>query len=1339
MKIARRLVSLLLCIVLLLSVLPSVVPSVAASETTLWPQLTSFNVNEIKGGAVNDLGLAQKQFAVTGIEIIHNDTLEIVDDKNIAGKVVVSVGEDFSQRKAMQVVKDTWSATVSDGATLVTATNKAITMQSKNDFVSPAALELSYGTNTVYYDVTVVYKAPWPQLTSFSVNEIKGGAVNDLGLAQKQFAVTGIEIIHNDTLEIVDDKNIAGKVVVSVGEDFSQRKAMQVVKDTWSATVSDGATLVTATNKAITMQSKNDFVSPAALELSYGTNTVYYDVVVVSTVDSTVDSTPPVLSVVADSINRTSETEASLKFHASEAGKYFFAVADTTAEAPSVDVSGEGIAMIAGENSISLSELTADAKKVSIMAKDQDGNVTTKALVVEIPAYVPPTYSLSLYAGMSITAPKLKNATVNGVPTDFVNGNTINGIAAGDTVCVWMDIPAVDGVYYDLDTVSLMTNDGEKNPVMPVTVNADNSFSFTMPSANVRSAVGSWYTTKPSTQTWYSLTATTSLLWPHQDDRETNRKGTVTFTDQNGDAITRAREGDVVTAVATPRDGGQWYVFEFVEWNVKTGITIDDQQKHSSSITFTMPSNDVALHAEFENIGTEISWSVVPADSNIKIGVFGNYVYNPYTYNTGAVGHANYYDKSWFNEYQFIGWTVKVDGVDKTDDSSIVRITPSGDDPTALGYWQTAEFTATGQKMEFIASFYQRKFAAVTVSANNSSMGSATVTVDDSTAASLPVVFENQTVTLTAAPGDRYKLDSWTVTDADGATIPVTPDAEDPNKATFIMPGTGKNITAVANFVVDPEKASSECLLTAVTLYDAAGNAQIATGSKKGTAFTITLPAGTDASELSEMVLKLTVSEYATVKKSGDAENWPEDGKACGMAPDNPFTFTVTAEDGTTSQEYTVTIVETKSSDKDITAVHLLDKNKDVLAAGNLNGTTWTLELPEDTSADVIKDLGTSADYYLKITHTGASVAMDGGWDDAGGSPLYSAGEVMCAISANRSATFTVKAEDATTKEYTIEITYTAPDAPTLSGGSAERTSDTAATVKFTTNEAGKYYYKVVNEGAAAPTVSTTGGGANAVEGENTISLTNLTAGARDVYIVVKNAYGVDSAAYKVNIPAFSSGEGGESSGGEAEGRFSITVSCPSGGTLVPSKTKANAGDVITVTVQPNSGMQMVAGSLSYTLAIAGGETKKIENYSFTMPAGDVSLTCRWETATVITNGITSFSIMGVQGVVNNTTNTISIVMPYGTDVTQLIPTVSGNNIQNITPTAGKVLDFSKPVTYTVTLTDGTVVRYTVTVYVQEGTAADKMWDSLTDFYDQTPWWEYAEHQQSYGKYPTYW
>ena len=46
---------------------------------------------------------------------------------------------------------------------------------------------------------------------------------------------------------------------------------------------------------------------------------------------------------------------------------------------------------------------------------------------------------------------------------------------------------------------------------------------------------------------------------------------------------------------------------------------------------------------------------------------------------------------------------------------------------------------------------------------------------------------------------------------------------------------------------------------------------------------------------------------------------------------------------------------------------------------------------------------------------------------------------------------------------------------------------------------------------------------------------------------------------------------------------------------------------------------------------------------------------------------------------------------------------------------------------------------YIVTVYVDKGTLADQFWDKLTDFYQQVPWWKYAEQQQSSSKYPKYW
>lgn len=283
---------------------------------------------------------------------------------------------------------------------------------------------------------------------------------------------------------------------------------------------------------------------------------------------------------------------------------------------------------------------------------------------------------------------------------------------------------------------------------------------------------------------------------------------------------------------------------------------------------------------------------------------------------------------------------------------------------------------------------------------------------------------------------------------------------------------------------------------------------------------------------------------------------------------------------------------------------------------------------------------------------------------------------------------------------------------------------------------AGNYFYKVVNHSAAAPTVEEILASSNkgtASTGVNNITLSNLGDGARDIYIVVVDASNNRSVVLKIEIPAYGSIDVPDT------GAYTITVKAPKGGTITPNRTKADKGDEIIVTVTPDSGYQMVADSLTYTLAVAGGETVKITNNRFTMPEGNVSISCQWETAATTSTGITGFSINGVAGAVNNTTNTITITMPRGTDVTKLTPVIATNGVKSLTPGNGETVDFTNAVTYTAAMEDGSSKTYIVTVYVDKGTLADQFWDKLTDFAAQVPWWQYAEKQQSTSKYPKYW
>ena len=449
----------------------------------------------------------------------------------------------------------------------------------------------------------------------------------------------------------------------------------------------------------------------------------------------------------------------------------------------------------------------------------------------------------------------------------------------------------------------------------------------------------------------------------------------------------------------------------------------------------------------------------------------------------------------------------------------------------------------------------------------------------------------------------------------------------------------------------------------------------------------------------------------------------------------NVGTFTMPKSNVTVTAEFESTSEITPT----ITSVALV-KSADgsLVAKGVPSGDNWTITIPNTVSAETVAKIpeGLSGLNLKIVTPAGVKVKQEGGGGSYEGD--WSKGDISCYMPVGEEVTFKATA-GAATKDYTIKLIYSGsgePTEPILSNGSATRISNSGAAVQFSSNVAGNYFYKVVNHSAAAPTVEeilVSSNKGTASTGVNNITLSNLGDGARDIYIVVVDASNNRSVVLKIEIPAYGSIDVPDT------GAYTITVKAPKGGTITPNRTKANAGDEIIVTVTPDSGYQMVADSLTYTLAVAGGETVKITNNRFTMPEGNVSISCQWETAATTSTGITGFSINGVAGAVNNTTNTITITMPRGTDVTKLTPVIATNGVKSLTPGNGETVDFTNAVTYTAAMEDGSSKTYTVTVYVDKGTLADQFWDKLTDFATQVPWWEYAKHQQSTSKYPKYW
>lgn len=125
-------------------------------------------------------------------------------------------------------------------------------------------------------------------------------------------------------------------------------------------------------------------------------------------------------------------------------------------------------------------------------------------------------------------------------------------------------------------------------------------------------------------------------------------------------------------------------------------------------------------------------------------------------------------------------------------------------------------------------------------------------------------------------------LKGWEVkVDKDNTTVEYRV-AEDVNVATFTMPATKENITAMAIFEVDTSKPNDDCSLERVELWSADGAKLLSASNRAGDTYTIELPASVAPSELPNLRLKFICgdAEHAVVKQ-GDTV-WDE-SKGCGI------------------------------------------------------------------------------------------------------------------------------------------------------------------------------------------------------------------------------------------------------------------------------------------------------------------------------------------------------------------------------------------------------------------------------------------------------------------------
>ncbi|MCU7651719.1 DUF6273 domain-containing protein [Acutalibacter sp. LFL-21] len=282
----------------------------------------------------------------------------------------------------------------------------------------------------------------------------------------------------------------------------------------------------------------------------------------------------------------------------------------------------------------------------------------------------------------------------------------------------------------------------------------------------------------------------------------------------------------------------------------------------------------------------------------------------------------------------------------------------------------------------------------------------------------------------------------------------------------------------------------------------------------------------------------------------------------------------------------------------------LLDKSRDFsISNAAIEGSTVTFSYSNAKTGEneyisaVIENNG-------EITHYGRILQLDGTTNSASGTASLT-------IPAGVTLSDTVKLyvfneqynggeqDDTKLTDYasafeTVALTVSSDTtAPTLTPGSATRDSETAATVKFTSDEAGEYYYAVVESGDTAPTIDTTGDGTTCISGTNTISISDLTdTAAKDIYIVAKDAAGNVSQSLKITIPAI----------------YTLTVNL-NGGSGNTTGGVYPAGEEVNIDAGSRSNYRFTGWTSSNGGTFADASSA---NTTFTMPAADTTITATW-------------------------------------------------------------------------------------------------------------------------------
>ena len=288
----------------------------------------------------------------------------------------------------------------------------------------------------------------------------------------------------------------------------------------------------------------------------------------------TVDNTAPVLSGFA--VSRASDSTASVTFSASERGSYYYVV-DDNETISSINTTGNGIAMITGEQTLELDNISAGKSYLHIVAEDVAGNVCN-VQTIQILGFLP--------------APT--NADWDDVTLGKASWDAV-GHANSYSVQLYKD-----GVALGSPETVTETNYTFTIPEPPAEDSDDSTTTTPTLPDNAITEAGkySFHVTALGDGTDYSNSvAAESARHLSSITVEENENGTITASARY------AVSGTEITLTGNPNSG-----YRFSKWSLTPELTVTDNK-------FTMPEEAVTVSAVFTRRSSSSTYPITVKDS----------------------------------------------------------------------------------------------------------------------------------------------------------------------------------------------------------------------------------------------------------------------------------------------------------------------------------------------------------------------------------------------------------------------------------------------------------------------------------------------------------------------------------------------------------------------------------------------------------------------------------------------------------------------------------------------------------------------------------------------------